>query len=333
MNQEQAITVARIASNSVLLYKLSVNPPPRTQKQEENESNLRNNEYNGFMSPKTRSKVRQYIDTWINAVETERRQKKAGKYFRNGRLTFVTLTLPCEQLHTDAFIKRYMFNRFIITVQRKYGVRNYFWRAESQKNGAIHFHILIDKYIHHAQVRADWNTILDDYGYIGIFKSRHGHDNPNSTDIRGLHKVDNAAAYIIKYCCKDTGYRAIKGRIWGCSDQVRQLRAYETDLSSDVNTYIHQIANDPEVRTYETEEYTMFFLNNNRKLKQYQPELYDQWQKYYLNQYQDLYMNKFEIKEKEKEKRVIKEVKKVKQENKVEQIELFTIQKTRYRTL
>ena len=70
----------------------------------------------------------------------------------NYKLALITLTLPSAQRHPDEEIKSKLLNQFLIELKNKFQVRDYIWKAEKQENGNIHFHILINKYIHHRRL-------------------------------------------------------------------------------------------------------------------------------------------------------------------------------------
>jgi len=223
----QAIPVVRITPTSIVVYYLSTDNFTRSKAQIKNEENLTRGEYNGFMSPKTRCKVKRYLDTWINSIDQIKRTQYKVTLDKTPYLTFVTLTLPSTQKHTDNEIKRECLTPFIETLKRKYNVWNFFWRAEAQENGNIHFHLIIDSFIEWKDLRDDWNTCVNKLGYVDAFEKKHGHNDPNSTDIHGLQDKRSITNYVIKYCCKSDGYRKIDGRIHGCSDSLQQLRPYE----------------------------------------------------------------------------------------------------------
>lgn len=73
----------------------------------------------------------------------------------NYRASFVTLTLPSPQLESDVEIKQCL-NLFFTDLRRVYKLTNYVWRSEIQKNGNIHFHIGIDKYIAFQVLKNYW---------------------------------------------------------------------------------------------------------------------------------------------------------------------------------
>lgn len=151
------------------------------------------------------------------------------------KLAMITLTLPAAQIHTDEEIKAKCLNQFLIEIRKASGLKDYIWKAERQENNNIHFHILINQYIHYAKIRDTWNRIVKKLGYIDNYKlnqeeffkngfrlsenpkdkrsektqrkayekgKSEGWINPNSTDIHSLYKVRNAGAYITKYIAK-----------------------------------------------------------------------------------------------------------------------------------
>lgn len=203
---------------------------------------LAENATDGIVSRKATARINRIV-SWFTCLAKERRSEHEKKILHY-RLTFVTLTLCAAQFHKDDFIKRNLLNRFLIRLSRDpYNVENYFWRAEAQENGNIHFHIIIDKYIHYKELRNEWNAILKDYGYIEKYQSKmleffkdgfrmsdnvqdkrteeqqraayeqnkkSNFTDPNTTDIHNLKFVNNIAAYISKYCAKNNRYFELK---------------------------------------------------------------------------------------------------------------------------
>ncbi|WP_148869737.1 rolling circle replication-associated protein [Tenacibaculum adriaticum] len=175
-------------------------------------------------------------------------------------LSFVTLTLPSKQVHTDAVLRKSLI-AFIDNLRKTYGVRYYIWKAEAQQNGNIHFHLLIDKFIDYQQIRLLWNRQIGKLGYIEAYvenrknegfiykefyykkgkkikakKTYHeqkqvynieklqGFKNPNTTDIKSLENVQETSRYIMKYMDKqEVGKRPILGKIWGLSNDTKKL--------------------------------------------------------------------------------------------------------------
>lgn len=189
----------------------------------------------GNVSQIAKRKIGKAID-YLLLMSNEKYINKqiTGRAF-NFKVAFITLTLPSKQIHTDNEIKRKCLNSFLIELERYHKVKNFVWRAELQKNGNIHFHILIDKFVHWNDVRNRWNRIINKLGYVDNYRAKMklffkngfkvrddllknwsepkqrasykanqltDFNNPNSTDIHSLKKIRNIKVYLIKYMTK-----------------------------------------------------------------------------------------------------------------------------------
>lgn len=228
------ITKFKIRSNSVVFYPsfelFSTLRGLTAQSQE----NLLDNRVKGYLSATSSRKVRDMVENWVNACKAAQiRSKKKLDFY----LCFVTLTLPSEQVHSDKDIKRKCLNKFLIYAKRYLKVKNFIWKAEPQKNGNIHFHVVFDRFCSWERIRKIWNDILAPLGYIESFSKKHGHNNPNSIDVMSMQKdkkgvpIRFIGAYMAKYMSKtakmgDRQDRPIDGRIWGCSDRLKELKCF-----------------------------------------------------------------------------------------------------------
>jgi len=177
------------------------------------------------------------------------------------KIAFITLTLPSKQIHSDIEIKKIILNQFLIELKQKYKVSNFVWKAEKQENGNIHFHILIDKYIHWSAIRSIWNRSCNKLGYVDRYQQKmlnffkngfrlsdnpndnrsyeqqkkaykdglaNNFSNPNSTDIHAIYKVKNISAYMSKYMSKsitETSY----------SKKIDQAKKLISSIKSNIN--------------------------------------------------------------------------------------------------
>lgn len=139
------------------------------------------------------------------------------------KVAFITLTLPAPQNDiSDREIHEKCFIPWALRMKRRYGMKTYVWRRERQKNGNVHYHIIIDVYIDHANIRSHWNSCLEKLGFISRFHKKHGHTDPNSTDVHSIRKVKDLAAYMVKYIAKQARKKdTIDGRIWDCSKNLK----------------------------------------------------------------------------------------------------------------
>lgn len=150
------------------------------------DGNLTRGVFNGYMSPATRRKVRKIVSTWVRSIMLYRADIK--KRWDPGRAypVFVTVTLPSEQIHSDAEINRACLQPFLQMLKRHHGIENYFWRAEAQENGRVHFHILTDRFIGKEDLQVSWNKAVNRLGYVDRYYESSGDACPPSTEI---HRV------------------------------------------------------------------------------------------------------------------------------------------------
>lgn len=171
--------------------------------------NLRVNSPNGEISKKANKHIKNAVNWLVASTKLKRVYRKSDNKHFFFRIAFFTLTLPSKQLHTDNEIKKKVLQPFITYARMRWKMSNYVWRAESQKNGNIHFHFTTDIFIHHAELNRIWNLQLLKLGYIG---------GKPSTEIHAVKNVKNLGAYLAKYLGKnDEQRRKITGKLWSCS--------------------------------------------------------------------------------------------------------------------
>lgn len=190
----------------------------------------------GF-SETSRKRLRESIG-WIIALNKRKKVwNKFSKQWQDFSLSFLTLTLPSEQRHTDNEIKSKCMNQFLTEVRKLSGRGVYVWRAEKQKNGNIHFHFIYNRFIPVDVLRRIWNRCTNKLGYVdeytrlmneevkgfgdyyerfkeqgsyGTLYKRYckgkanGWTDPNSVDVHSIIRIKNVMAYVSKYFCKRT---------------------------------------------------------------------------------------------------------------------------------
>jgi hypothetical protein len=158
------------------------------------------------------------------------------------QLSFITLTLPSTQIHTDQEIKKAALVPFLQWLRDRYNVKKYVWKAEIQKNGNIHFHITMDKFIHYSTLRNQWIRNINSLGYVDRYREESGKHTPPCTEIKAVKKVKNIAAYLAAYMSENVNSknkkaaaeynsRVIGGRLWGVSSYLMKLKGLRIDES------------------------------------------------------------------------------------------------------
>jgi hypothetical protein len=221
---------------------------------------------NGLVSKIAKQKIERALDYLLLLSVDHQTQHTRNMKPVNFKMVFITLTLPSKQIHTDNEIKNSCLNQFIIEIKDKYKVENYLWRAEKQKNGNIHFHIVTDKFIPWSEIRDRWNRIVNKLGYVDKYRQElkayhkngfqvredllsrwdyksqvrayeagkaNDYNNPNSTDIHSIKKISNIKAYISKYVTKNE--TDLIKLVWKERDNIEQLTEDEVKTLNKVN--------------------------------------------------------------------------------------------------
>jgi hypothetical protein len=238
--------------------------------------------YSGQMTPFAKKKLKRAIQLMVaSAREKEATNFKTGKLFKF-KVNFVTLTLPCPQGDiTDKQIKKECLDNFIKRIKRKLKLNNYIWRAEKQKNGNLHFHMVTDTYLHYEKIRNDWNQCLNKFGYIDKFEAKHGHRNPNSTDVHAIWKVKNLTQYFIKYMSKGTTEGdIIDGKLWDCSAALKTKKNCEVMMEGEALD-IWQKAYESEKNEVKNDtNYCLIFLTPSQFSKHINGNILTLWEEY-----------------------------------------------------
>ena len=233
-------------------------------------ANLGRGETKGFLSIATARKIRNMIADWTQSINMGTGWAKKEGMDHGIYLAFATLTLPVKQFHTDNQLKQDLLNPFIKRLKNDFGVINYVWKAEPQKNGNIHFHLLIDRYIDHRLLLSYWDYSLEFLGYITAYAEQTGSLFPPASHIMRVPKDGSVAEYIAKYLSKapevrcslkivdgqrikrvsywtegrqldgtilEFEQRPIQGRCWGCSDRLREVKPFSVAVSDRVGKW------------------------------------------------------------------------------------------------
>jgi hypothetical protein len=271
--------------------------------------------YTGVISDYSKKRLRRAITLLVCVSDPKDAINfKTGRTFKF-RVNFITLTLPCEQgLTSDKDLKSLVLDVWIKRMRRKYKLRSYIWRAEKQFNGNIHFHFITDTYIRFDHIRNDWNSCLQRFNYIDLFESRHGHRNPNSTDVHSVNKITNLTQYFIKYMSKGitAGSRhwkkdtpevsreirnskkfraqwmeiiqgpspAIQGKIWDCSTNLKVKENCEFEFAGVLEDEINYLISTDKMEVRDTEVCSLAFVRSGEFESTLPRKMLDGWKDY-----------------------------------------------------
>jgi hypothetical protein len=223
-NYWRLIEYCKVTPRSVIFGSYWRNEMYTQSRPEKSLENLKKKKFTGDVSKHVKKRISRAIDNLILQTPWKKTFCRIEKREFRYRVGLITLTLPSSQIHDDNQIKNVCLNDFLNKIRNNHDCKNYIWKAEPQKNGNIHFHITIDKFIHHTLVRKYWLSAVEKLGYVTAFAAKFGHYYPPATEIRSVRSVKKLGAYLSKYLAKDSKGRKILGRLWSLSYNLSKFQ-------------------------------------------------------------------------------------------------------------
>ena len=252
-------------------------------------SEARKRTYSGSLSKAAQSIIHKRLYGWLESIRVGNHVNHKTKSKERRSLVFITLTLSSTQRHDDRWIKKNMLELFIKRMQNKFGVENYFWKAEAQKNGNLHFHLITDVFIPMTFIQSNWNEIQRSHGYLDHYFSIYGHYNAPSTHIRELSAMADGIGYAMKYCKKDTNARPIKGSIFRFSYSLLDVTIPPVMISKENEEEWKQFCCKYVVKVVKDDFWTALFFNTRAKGFKQPAFIAKETFSYYLSVYNNLY--------------------------------------------
>lgn len=281
MSHSLTIPTLAIRPNYIVCYNKWITQRFRTLSQITNDRNLANNKHNNVVSNKAERRIRQAVDWLVHLSPEKKVVNPYNKKEFTMKINFITLTLPSKQIHSDNEIKKECLNQFLTECRKKYNMIHYIWRAETQRNGNIHFHITSNTFIPALELRHVWNRIVNKLGYVDRFaKAREDYykdgfkfnkslekmytysqqrelyergkreywQNPNSTDVHKVEKIRDIAAYLSKYITKQNEGREIEGKLWGLSQSLSRAKSVSIEIDNSIGEELTEVTSDKKVK-------------------------------------------------------------------------------------
>lgn len=254
---------ALIKGNQITIFKGKYSAENARKRDPLSDNNLKKASYKGKLGKNAIKTISARLTTWYESIQEYNRAFAPRSMKERRQLVFITTTLSDQQRHSDQFIKQKILVPFLQLLLYNYPIRHYFWRAEKQKNGNIHFHIIVDTYIHYADIRKYWNNCQNKYGYLDRYYKEKGHIEAPSTDVKLLHNMKNGIRYVLKYVTKSEGDIKVLGRLWGMNDELRAIKKF---ILIDVNVVMNdvmQLMKEKGTMIYEEEHFLTITLKKN----------------------------------------------------------------------
>lgn len=225
--------------------------------------------------------------TWITNPVNQRDQLH--------RFSFVTLTIASSKLLTAREGYQLLLQHFLQWLRRTKGVELYVWKAELQKRGQLHYHLVFPNFIHYLEIRNKWNALQKEAGLLDDYAREHGHFCPNSTDIHETYGVKNMRAYIMKEmgkaananrfrakqivesliqagevpeCQKEqfiqeyTGDLVMEGKVWDCSECLGAGKYYTVALTDRHVDFLDKLVQGKKASRQSDDFYSMTFFRS-----------------------------------------------------------------------
>lgn len=124
------------------------------------------------ISVAAQNNIQQKINWLYQLARSRVAISKSGTTIYNFKMGFITLTLPSAQEHSTAVITNQCLNQFLTELRQEFGLTNYVWRLEFQKNGNVHYHIATDTFLDYDVIRPLWNRCLAKLGYVKRYRDK-----------------------------------------------------------------------------------------------------------------------------------------------------------------
>jgi len=317
-----AVQRVKITRGAITIYEETDDHYTANGQHENSRKNLKRGNFNGYMSRGSAKKCKRMLEAWMQSINTAFASRNKTQVQGEIYSTFCTMTLPDHQRHSDQDIKRRVLDNFIRVLKDHYGVTHYFWKAEPQANGRIHFHMLIDRYIDKEEFSQRWDQCTEILGYVSSYQARTGRMFPPATKIEKLNTDGAAISYAIKYLSKAplrlrsitpspegrkvtmhyytekkqkdgtvvmAESRPIEGRVWGCSDALRECRPPVFAMSPRVEGLLDYAQHTGRTRTVVIERATVIIGDMLTHLRKYDKWLWTLWRWHHLSTFQFLY--------------------------------------------
>ena len=229
-------------------------------------SNLNRGYSNKGISKATQRKIACAVRVLCHNAE-EKSVRNSKGYYEVVKCQFITLTLPSGQKDDDSVITKIVLGGFLDRCRQLGFLSNYVWRAEKQKNGNIHYHIVTDSIVSYSLLYRIWLVSLERFSYVHRYTKRFlqmdfseykklpfNRDLPfqavserYAKGVRNFWKkppclhVENISDsktlefYIAKYASKaddESSGNSVTGRVWACSSSVScAVKIFKNDSS------------------------------------------------------------------------------------------------------
>lgn len=251
----------KISGNKITVYSSCVEHIGRRIYNGYNLKADRKKAYQGEQSINSINRVKECLYTWCYSIAEGNRFNKLRGSKKKIKLVMATLTLSSRQIHTDKEIKAKILEPFIKKLKYDCDIVNYFWRAEPQENGNIHFHLVFDRYIDKVDLQEYWNNCQNKLGYVDRYYEKTGKVNPPSTQVQVFAGNAKSIEYLLKYLTKENTRRKIEGLQMRVSNKLSHLKLGVVELYNYEENELADLLESKAVRKYVNDYATIYYFD------------------------------------------------------------------------
>lgn len=174
MNPQPQVTTNLYINPQYITGRYDVEKKPRTHLQRNQRiQNFTTNHHRGKVSKQSQRKIRMAINWLVTLADTKKVWDNSTQSFVNYKAGLATVSLPTGCTNVDeCFFRDSLLTSILSAMNYQWGLQNYVWKIERQKNGTLHAHITVDKFIEHRWLLSKWCQILDKHGLLEEYRSK-----------------------------------------------------------------------------------------------------------------------------------------------------------------
>jgi hypothetical protein len=260
-------TKIQVRSNSVLLYNYPKESTLETM-QAIRLLNLKSNEkrtYSGNVTNHAASRIKRAMNLLIQMTESKVVFNPIINQLVNHRLSVITLTIPDKTDITQREAYKLLLRPFLDWITKTQGVKHYIWKAELQKRGVLHYHIISPAFIRFDYVKDKWNTLILHASLMEDYKEKFNSITPPSTEIKEVNNANRVEYYLQKYVAKnDTNNRSVGGKVWDCSASLKGKKFFSCTFNEDVAKELVRQCNQSKVRCVDSDYISIIYFDKEK---------------------------------------------------------------------
>jgi hypothetical protein len=259
---EDNIPIMQIRDKSIVCYGEYIGHRSTSLKQFQsyNMSQQKSKAYAGLISAGAKKRLTRAITLLIESSEKKKIYNEVtGKSFLH-QMSFITLTVSNNtKMLTGKEAHQMLLSHFLQWMRRTKKIHTYVWKAEIQKRGQIHYHITTPAFINYQQIKDKWNNLQRSAGLLKQWDKDHHDTDPNSTDIHSVRKINDLAAYMIKYFTKSyQNEKSIGGKVWDCSDNLKASGYFKTIMNWQHQEFLDKCVAQKACEVYNTDRFAIY---------------------------------------------------------------------------